>query len=109
MQRDELAAPRGVDLVVHGHGQGAGQSVEISSTRPTINVGRVAGNDLVLPSSMLSRRQMRFVYRDGAVYAEDLGSTCGTYVDGMKIDGPTKLGRGAVVEFGDYNVELVER
>ena len=103
--RADLDARRGLALVVRG----TGQAVEISAARRVVNVGRVKDNDIVLPSGNISRRQMRFVFADGAVYAEDLKSSCGTYVDGRKITSRTKLGRGAVVSFGDYDVELVER
>jgi hypothetical protein len=69
IERAELAVPRGVMLVVRG----TGQSVEISAERPVIQVGRTQqGNDLVVPKGNVSRRQMRFLFVDGAVYAEDL-------------------------------------
>jgi pSer/pThr/pTyr-binding forkhead associated (FHA) protein len=103
--RDDLHVPRGLHLVVRG----SDRSVEISAARPVIRVGRVRDNDLVLPSGSVSKRQMRFVLVDGAVYAEDLKSTCGTFVDGRKITSRTRLGRGAVVSFADYDIELVER
>ncbi len=103
--RDDLLVPRGLALVVRG----TGQSVEISAARPVINVGRVRGNDLVIPRGSVSKRQMRFLFIDGAVYAEDLKSSCGTFVDGRKISSRTRLGRGAVVSFADDDIELVER
>jgi pSer/pThr/pTyr-binding forkhead associated (FHA) protein len=105
IERAELQAPRGLALVVRG----TGEVVEISAERPIVRVGRVADNDLVLRSGAISKRQMRFLFIDGAVYAEDLKSTCGTFVDGRKITQRTRLGRGAVVSFADFDVELVER
>lgn len=86
-----------------------GQTVEISAARPIVNVGRATENDIVLPSDNVSRRQMRFVFADGAVYAENLGSTCGTFIDGRELTSRTQLGRGAVVSFADFDIELVER
>lgn len=103
--RDALVAPRGLQLVVRG----TGQAVEISAARPVIQVGRAQDNDLVIPKGNVSKRQMRFVFEGGAVYAEDLKSSCGTFVDGRKITSRTRLGRGAVVMFGDHTIELVER
>lgn len=103
--RVDLDARRGVALVVRG----TDQAVEISAARPVVNVGRIKGNDIVLPTGNVSKRQVRFVFADDAVYVEDLKSTCGTYVDGRKITSRTRLGRGAVVSFADYDLELVER
>jgi pSer/pThr/pTyr-binding forkhead associated (FHA) protein len=103
--RELLEAPRGLLLVVRG----TGQTVEISAARPVIHVGRVQGNDIVIPEGNVSKRQMRFVLDGGAVYAEDLKSSCGTFVDGRKISSPTRLGRGALVSFADHDIELVER
>lgn len=103
--RELLEAPRGLLLVVRG----TDQTVEISAARPVIQVGRVQGNDLVIPDGNVSRRQARFVFDGGAVYAEDLQSSCGTFVDGRKISSRTRLGRGAIVSFADHDIELIER
>lgn len=103
--RELLEAPRGLLLVVRG----TDQTVEISAARPVIRAGRVQGNDIVIPKDNVSRRQMQFIFDGGAVYAEDLGSSCGTFVDGRKISSRTRLGRGAIVSFADHDIELVER
>lgn len=105
IERAPLVAPRGLALVVRD----TGQTLEISATRPVIQVGRGKDNDLVVPSATVSRRQMRFLFIDGEVYAEDLQSACGTFVDGRKISASTRLGRGAVVSFADHDIELAER
>lgn len=104
-QREPLEAPRGVLLVLRG----TDQAVELSAARPVISVGRVEGNDLVIPMDNVSRRQVRFMFEGGAVYAEDLLSAGGTYLDGRKLSSRTRLGRGAVVSFGNHEIELVER
>lgn len=105
IERLELAAPRGLAIVVRG----TDRSIEISPEKPVITVGRVQGNDLVFPDGTVSRRQLQLSLEDGAVYAEDLMSACGTFVDGRKISSRTRLGRGAVVSFANYDLELVER
>lgn len=102
--REILEVPRALRLVVLG----TGETIEISAARPEIRVGRVQGNDLVLPKGSVSKRQMRFLLEGGAVYAEDLRSACGTFVDGRKISERTRLGRGAVVSFADFHIKLVE-
>lgn len=103
--RADLDVPRGLQLVVCR----TGQVVELSAERPVVRVGRVEDNDLVIPAMIVSKRQMQFTLIDGVACAEDLESACGTFVDGRRIIAPTKLGRGAVVSFANFDIELVER
>jgi len=105
MVRQNLTGAGGIQLVVRG----TGQAVVLTTAKPVIEVGRAWGNDLVLPTGNVSRRHVRFELEDGAVYAEDLGSSAGTLVDGQKISARTRLGRGAVVSFACYELELIER
>lgn len=105
MARPNLTGSGGPRLVVRG----TGQAVELSTAKPVVEVGRAWDNDLVLPTGNVSRRQVRFMLEDGAVYAEDLGSSGGTLVDGQQISARTRLGRGAVVSFACYELELIER
>ena len=50
-----------------------------------INVGRVQGNDLMLPKGNVSKHHARLLFRDGRFIVTDLKSTNGTYVNGRKI------------------------
>ena len=71
-----------------------------------LTVGRADGNDLVLAEGGVSRKHARF-FLDGAdVCVEDTGSANGTFIDGEKISGPTKVGPRAQVVFGDYEIKL---
>lgn len=58
----------------------------------------------VLDHQSISRRHAALVHNgDGDVFAADLGSTHGTYVNGSKIPtkAATRLGHGDVVKFGE--------
>lgn len=48
-------------------------------------IGRVRGNDVVLPKSNVSKRHVYLTIQDGQVFARDSGSTNGTYMDGRKL------------------------
>ncbi len=52
-----------------------------SFERTEINVGRVQGNDLMLPKGNVSKRHARLLFRDGRFIVTDLKSTNGTYVN----------------------------
>jgi pSer/pThr/pTyr-binding forkhead associated (FHA) protein len=74
---------------------------------PEVTVGRVQGNDIVLPKGNVSKRTCRFVFKDGKVIVVDLKSSCGTYVNGRKITAPTVLPDGAMVYVGDFALRVV--
>jgi len=73
-----------------------------------INVGRVQGNDLMLPKGNVSKRHARLLFRDGRVIVTDLKSTNGTYVNGRKIAQATIVREGDKIYVGDFvlRVEL---
>jgi predicted component of type VI protein secretion system len=68
-------------------------------------VGR-EGADITLDDSQLSRRHARLALREGAVEVEDLGSTNGTYVNGARIEAPTRLSPGDTVRIGTTTLQL---
>ncbi|HKQ71544.1 MAG TPA: ATPase, T2SS/T4P/T4SS family [Polyangiaceae bacterium] len=73
-----------------------------------INVGRVQGNDLMLPKGNVSKRHARLLFRDGRFIVTDLKSTNGTYVNGRKIAQATIVREGDKIYVGDFvlRVEL---
>ncbi|CAN3978995.1 FHA domain-containing protein [Kitasatospora purpeofusca] len=57
----------------------------------------------------LSRHHARLRWIDGALYVEDLRSTNGTFVDGRRIEEPTRIGPGRRLRFAlDLDVQVVE-
>ncbi len=65
-------------------------------------IGRSGDADLMLEDPNLSRRHAEVIYDDGAFLLEDLGSTNGTRVDGVRIQGPVELGRRCRVHLGKH-------
>lgn len=64
------------------------------------SIGRVQGNQIVVPSGQLSRRHARVMFADHKFVIVDLGSTNGTVVNGAKIHA-RDLAHGDLLEIGD--------
>lgn len=65
-------------------------------------IGRIkACNITIADDSNVSRKHAR-IYKSGVVFlVEDLGSSNGTYLNGVELLGPTELRVGDEVEIGD--------
>jgi len=72
-------------------------------------VGRTAPAAIVLEGAAVSRRHCRIDRADDAISVRDLGSTNGTYVDGVRIAGPVALGDGAVIQVGPHTLRYERR
>src|SRR3984957_3451483 len=72
-------------------------------------IGRNPPADLVLEGNTVSRRHCRMDLRDGAMWLSDLGSTNGTYVNGVKLAEPVTLEDGATVGVGAYRLRYHRR
>src|SRR5450432_735297 len=62
-----------------------GEQRRMVFNKPEVTIGRVQGNDIVLPKGNVSKRHARIVLKDGKFIIVDLKSTNGTYVNGRKI------------------------
>ena len=65
-----------------------GEQRRMEFDKPEVTIGRVQGNDIVLPKGNVSKRHARIVLKDGKFIIVDLKSTNGTYVNGRKITSP---------------------
>lgn len=72
-------------------------------------IGRAAENDLALDDDAVSSRHAALTATAAGWTIEDLGSTNGTLVDGVRISGATALRPGALIAIGRSQLELVER
>jgi hypothetical protein len=66
-----------------------------------ISIGRDPGNDIVINHPQVSRQHARLVLRGGLMVLEDLGSTNGTFVNGMRLMAPHTLANGDQISLGD--------
>ena len=79
-------------------GADAGKHVEISD-RP-ITIGRDPRQTLVFDDTQLSRLHARVSLVNGEVVAEDLKSTNGTFLDGVRLTEPATMREGQVLAVG---------
>jgi pilus assembly protein CpaF len=85
--------------------KGGGEQV-LTFDRDTVNIGRVRGNDIVLPRPNISKRHARVVVNEGEIYVIDLKSTNGTYVNGNRISAPFKVSGPDKVFMGDFMLKV---
>ncbi|MBI5511831.1 MAG: Flp pilus assembly complex ATPase component TadA [Deltaproteobacteria bacterium] len=74
--------------------------------QPEVTIGRIQGNDIVLPKSNISKRHARIINNSGAFVVIDSKSTNGTYINGKRIDAPYDLRVGDKIFIGDFTIEL---
>jgi pilus assembly protein CpaF len=83
-----------------------GRSQTLLFEKAEVSIGRIQGNDIVLPKSNISKRHARIVLREGALAIIDSKSTNGTYINGKRIDEPYDLADGDRVALGDFTLEV---
>jgi hypothetical protein len=84
-------------LVVR-HGPQACMSFSITGNQ--VILGREEGLDIILQDPEASRRHSRISWQGGDFVIEDLGSTNGTFVNGVQITAPQILGPGDSIGIG---------
>lgn len=83
-----------------------GQQSQYDFTKPEITIGRMKGNDIVLPKGNVSKQHTRIFLRDGEFFIVDLKSTNGTYVNGRKITSEQKITESDKIYIGDFILQL---
>jgi len=72
-----------------------------------VTVGRSSENDMDLgDDEFASAHHARLEPRRDGVWVQDVGSTNGTFVNGMKLDGPRKLVSGDVIRVGETDLRF---
>ena len=75
---------------------------EVLLNAAPVTVGRASQNDLGLGGDeFASARHARFEPRRDGVWVEDVGSTNGTYVNGVRLESAKRLKPGDVVRIGE--------
>lgn len=66
-----------------------------------LTLGRDPGNNIVINDPQVSRQHARITRQGDLMVIEDMGSTNGTFVNGMRLTGPHTLANGDVISLGD--------
>jgi pilus assembly protein CpaF len=85
-----------------------GDQRRLDFDKAEITIGRVQGNDVVLPKGNVSKRHARIVLKDGKFIIVDLKSTNGTYVNGRKITSPLVVKGSDKIYIGDFILGVEE-
>lgn len=93
-------------LIVMRSGPIPGSSYYLEKSEVTL--GRDLANDIPVPDSEISRRHARFIVKVDGVYIEDLGSTNGTFLNGVRINSPKRLANGDLVTLAESTVMSFE-
>lgn len=98
--------PEQKPLIVMRSGPIPGSSFYLERTEVTL--GRDLSNDIPVPDQEISRRHARFLTRTDGVYIEDLGSTNGTFLNGVRISSPQRLNNGNLITLAEATVMSFE-
>jgi len=83
-----------------------GETKALSFDKEEVVIGRVQGNDIVIPKGNISKRHTKVTLSGGRLTVTDLKSTNGTYVNGRKISEPTPVRGGDKLFVGDFLIVL---
>ena len=74
-----------------------------ATPRGSFYIGRINGNDMIMPDYAISKRHAIIDIEDGAYYIRDTGSTNGTKLNGSRLSKkPTQIRDKDVVSFARY-------
>lgn len=102
LEEDRTALPEEADdvpLLLYDDGSRFGRPIPLDSDLFTLGRGRDADFQIAADAS-LSRVHCQLVREEGVTYVEDAGSSNGTQVNGLPIDGRVRLAHGDVILIG---------
>jgi hypothetical protein len=92
-------------IVVTSPALGKGEVVTLDSH--ALRIGRGSDNELTIErDEYASSHHARFEPRRDGVYVEDIGSTNGTFVNGIRLAGERRLATGDVVRIGETDLRF---
>lgn len=89
------------------NGEAAGDRLVIP--HGTVTIGSDDGSTLRLPVSGVSRRHALLIPVHGRTILADQQSRNGSWVNGQRIDSPTVLNHGDLVQFGQVRLRFIDR
>lgn len=71
-----------------------------------VSIGRLEGNTIRLDERNVSRSHARLSRENGTVYAEDLDSFNGIFINGDRVSGRTPVFSGDLIKIGDFQLAV---
>ncbi len=86
-----------------------GKKLEYVVNTPKVTIGRAPENDLVIDHPSVSRRHAQLSVKTGELLIEDLGSSNGTFLDGVRLQvgAPRALPASAALRLGEVRVAAI--
>jgi putative peptide zinc metalloprotease protein len=75
----------------------------------TVTIGRAPDNTIQLDIPSVSRHHVRIAADSGSPQIEDVGSSAGTFLNGKRLKGPTRLADGLTIQLGDAELRVERR
>lgn len=75
--------------------------------RSDLTIGRKDDNSIILNEQHVSGKHAKIIVRNDSLFVEDLNSTNGTYLNGKKINGKTKLSNKDEVKIGNVTFKIL--
>ncbi len=85
---------------------GSGTPQTFLLTKPVTTIGRVGGNDIILPEPSVSRQHARIERSGTRCILVDLGSLNGTLVNNERIEQERDLANGDVIRIGHTDIQV---
>ena len=73
----------------------------------SVTIGRARTNDVVLSAPNVSRRHARVIFNDEGIFLEDLDSTNGVRLNGVRFEGTGKVKVGDRLGIGNATLEVM--
>jgi pSer/pThr/pTyr-binding forkhead associated (FHA) protein len=93
-----LLERRGTGWLIITQGPNRGSSILLD--QPIMRIGRDPANEIVVDHPQVSRYHARFIWENGRVYVEDTGSSNGTYLNRVRIEGRKMIKNGDAIGLG---------
>jgi pSer/pThr/pTyr-binding forkhead associated (FHA) protein len=85
-----------------------GKRTELPLAHDEYGVGRAESCAVRLTERNISRNHATIRKNGVGWILEDLSSYNGTYLNGVRVSGETRLGNGDLIQLGDYRIELID-
>lgn len=96
------AAAEPLAMLLVKRGQRKGERLPVRT--PVTNIGRGEYNDIALPDASISANHAKLQLKEGIWVLTDLGSTNGSKVDGVAVNGEMTLSPGAEIALGQVTL-----
>ena len=82
-----------------------GEQRRLEFDKNEVTIGRVQGNDIILPKGNVSKKHSRVVFKDGKFIIVDLKSTNGTHLNNRSIQN-ADLNPNDIVTIGKHDLKI---